>query len=448
MWSLTVYEVCCSRVEVMEQKVNVMLRKWLGAPKMLTSVALYSKSGVLQLPLKSIVEEYKCSKVRLAMMMKCSPDEVIAGSVHQVSSGRRWRAEEATERAVSAAQFREILGAVRQNRAGIGCGRPSRWWSSASTKERRELAVTEVRREEEEARRVKAVQQSHQGAWSRWEEIEPIQVSWAKLLRWQEGRVKFLLGATYDVLCTPANLARWGLAPDLGCVECGAARATLGHILSSCPVALRDGRYTWRHNRVLAVLARGVEEVLKAKPANDRKDGVLFVGEGANGKLGRPYGKVTKRKRESKIDDWCVQADFGGTRSVPAEICESEQRPDLVIWSTKARRVILAELTVAWEAGVQKAHSRKEGKYTELAAQCRLAGWDTQLYPIEIGCRGFLSRGFGRFVRCGLQAGPRGQRRLGESLSEEAQLASGWILRNFAKGPTGCHFPGWSRERR
>lgn len=284
---------------------------------------------------------------------------------------------------------------------------------------------------------MKAVQQPHQGAWSRWEEVQPIRVSWNRLLRWEDQRIRFLVGGTYDVLCTPANLVRWGIAAESSCHACGAPRATLEHILASCPAALRDGRYTWRHNRVLEALEREVSEFLSVKSAGERKQqkqGMRFVREGAKGGPGEAYSKAVVEKRAPVVCDWQVRADLGGTRTVPTEVCGSEQRPDLVIWSAAAGRVILAEVTVPWESRMEKAHLRKTEKYTDLADRCRMAGWATNVYPIEIGCRGFVSQSCGRFVREGLGAGPRFQRRLGEIVSEQAQLASAWILHHFRKG--------------
>ena len=135
------------------------------------------------------------------------------------------------------------------------------------------------------------------------------------------------------------------------------------------------------------------------------------------------------------VCDWRVHADLGGTRTVPTEVCVSDQRLDLVIWSAAARRVILAELTVPWESRLKEAHLRKAEKYTELADRCKKAGWATDVYPIEIGCRGYIAASVSRFLREGLRAAPRFQRRLEETASEQAQLASAWILRNFRTGP-------------
>ena len=42
----------------MESLISKFLKKWLGVPKSLTNVALYSSSTKLKLPTKSLVEEF------------------------------------------------------------------------------------------------------------------------------------------------------------------------------------------------------------------------------------------------------------------------------------------------------------------------------------------------------------------------------------------------------
>ena len=53
------YEVALTRVERIEQRCSVYIRKWLGLPKTLNSTAIFGRIGQLQLPITSIVEEYK-----------------------------------------------------------------------------------------------------------------------------------------------------------------------------------------------------------------------------------------------------------------------------------------------------------------------------------------------------------------------------------------------------
>ncbi|VDI69743.1 Hypothetical predicted protein [Mytilus galloprovincialis] len=63
--SLMLYEITLTTVEKLERSINRHLRKWLGVPPSFTTVGLYSWTAKLQLPLTSLVEEFKVSKSRL-----------------------------------------------------------------------------------------------------------------------------------------------------------------------------------------------------------------------------------------------------------------------------------------------------------------------------------------------------------------------------------------------
>ena len=82
------------------------------------------------------------------------------------------------------------------------------------------------------------------------------------------------------MLPTPTNLHKWKLTETPDCPLCG-ARGTLQYVLSSCAIALSQGRYTWRHNNVLRELADVIEKqrrevrTLKKKPIQ-----IQFVKEG------------------------------------------------------------------------------------------------------------------------------------------------------------------------
>lgn len=74
IWLLTVYEFPISVVEGIERKTNKHLRRWLGIPPSFSSVGLYIRSGQLQLPLSSVVEECKVAKCRFALSLRDSKD--------------------------------------------------------------------------------------------------------------------------------------------------------------------------------------------------------------------------------------------------------------------------------------------------------------------------------------------------------------------------------------
>ena len=167
-------------------------------------------------------------------------------------------------------------------------------------------------------------------------------LSWGEIMSMQDHKLSFLLKSVYDVLPTPTNLCVWGLIEDPVCTLCR-GRANLEHILSPCKTALADGRYIWCHDRVLAVLADGIERARKRK--REVRKGVTFInfirkGETATGNA--DAGGIL-----SSATDWQMQADMRGRTTFP-------QRPDIVLWSTSTRQVAMLELTVPWEERLEE----------------------------------------------------------------------------------------------
>ncbi len=89
MKPLTVYEVPITSVEKMEQTVTSYVKKWLGVPQFQGNICLYGK-GILELPLTSLTEECKHSKVRLQMTLKDSIDHTISNVALSLLTGRKW----------------------------------------------------------------------------------------------------------------------------------------------------------------------------------------------------------------------------------------------------------------------------------------------------------------------------------------------------------------------
>ncbi|KAJ8414647.1 hypothetical protein AAFF_G00038490 [Aldrovandia affinis] len=282
MWPLTIYEVPITTVEKMERTVTSYVKKWLGVPRCLTNISLYSK-GVLELPLTSLTEEYKCSKVRLQMTLKDSRDQTISNAALPLLTGWKWTPSDAVQQATSALRHKDIVGHVQQGRGGFGLAAREPTWRKASTSERRKLVVEEVRREEETARSAKAVSLAKQGQWMRWEGMERRKISWKELWEIEASNISFIIRATYDVLPSPKNLHQW-YGEDPTCALCPTP-ATLGHIMTGCKISLTQGRYTWRHNQVLKNLASALENkrsAINALPsrANNPMKTTTFIREG------------------------------------------------------------------------------------------------------------------------------------------------------------------------
>ncbi|XP_078608663.1 uncharacterized protein LOC144880403 [Branchiostoma floridae x Branchiostoma japonicum] len=153
------------------------------------------------------------------------------------------------------------------------------------------------------------------------------------------------------------NLKRWGKESEEKCVLCG-KRGTLSHLLTGCAIALGQGRYRWRHDKVLRVLAAALEGgkgKRRGKSALDEGLGILAT-----------------------AGDWDLRVDLDRKLTFPEEITTTNLRPDIVIWSAKTRQVVILELTVPWEDRLEEAFERKAEKYSELKQSCmRVTDWPT-----------------------------------------------------------------------
>ena len=92
LWPLEMYKIAISRVERIQQYSNKYLRKWLRVHSSFLKVGLYTNFGNLQLPISSLVEEFKIGKVSLHMMMKDSANEIIQKAYPEIKSGTKWLA--------------------------------------------------------------------------------------------------------------------------------------------------------------------------------------------------------------------------------------------------------------------------------------------------------------------------------------------------------------------
>lgn len=56
-------------------------------------------------------------------------------------------------------------------------------------------------------------------------------------------------------------------------------------------------------------------------------------------------------------------------------------QPDIALWSTKDRKIMLAELMAPWEEGCGEAYERMSSMYQSLVQECRNKGWQLWLSP-------------------------------------------------------------------
>ena len=425
LWPLLVYEITSSTVERIEAKINKFTRRWLHVPPCLTDVALYCRQAKLRLPLKSIVEEYKVGKVRLHTMLEGSADEVVKTVQPTLKTGRKWKVQEGVDQAEAELKMKEIMGHTQETRQGLGMNKMS-WWSEANGKQKRDLVIQAIRQDEDKKRVVKAVQQSQQGHWTAWEQALQRSLTWNDIWNMPALRTSFILRSAYDLLPSNSNLVKWKKAEDPKCPLCQKTQ-TVEHVLSSCKTALGQGRYTWRHNRVLDVLASSID-IHGVEKSETLQKTLEFTTEGGSKRWkGRPMPVKTQRGLLSGYDDWQMAVDLPSwDGQYPEAIKQSRMRPDIVLHSRASRQIIMIELTVPYECRIEEAHTFKTEKYSDLANDLKSRGHQVKIMAVEVGARGFVGASMYKLFQQ-LNISSKKRARALKSLGETAEKSSHWI---------------------
>ncbi|GAB1598174.1 hypothetical protein Ahia01_000094300 [Argonauta hians] len=421
---MLIYEVALSRVQIIEKKCNVFVRKWLGLPRIQNSAALYRKKGSLQLPLTSLVGIYKKGKVRTVMMLRESRDELVKKDPPCVKSARKWKAEKEVDSILSELKHRDMVGAAQKDRRGLGFGSDSfKPFFKMSTQERRRVVGEAIGKREADMRELHLVQCSQQGQLTKWDElVVERKIGWQEIWRWTASRLSFLIRSTYDTLPSPSNLVRWKVAESDRC-RCG-KQGTLKHILSNCSLALE--RYTWRHNLVLKVLFEAAEAQLEK---TNKGIWSLHPQTGDFIKFVTPGEKAPMRKRRFTHSQrwegyWEISADLPGKRFVSPIL--HNKKLDLVLWCEAQQRIELAELTVCHEENFLSARDHKTNKYSQLKEELINAGFETSFHSIEVGCRGYANFSVKKWLKS-LEIEEKVCRSLIKKIEELTERASHWI---------------------
>ena len=396
MWPLTIYSFPQYRVEEIERKLTSSLKKFLGIPKALSTELMYARSSVLQLPYSSVVEEMKVTRARTQVMMETSKDECVKKANINLDAGRKWKVTEAVKVAESKLHLQEIAGIANVGREGLGF-RHRQYYSKSSKQEKRKLVVQKIREAEEERRLVKITALKRQGNSLQWQ-VQQRRLKDADMRRSTEATFQFVLKAVYDLLPTPQNLNTWYRTDEHKCHLCGGT-GTLDHILTGCKTALTQGRYRWRHDKVLKELAHWIEEKMKAVNSSPLKKRTLikFVKAGEKAKSEQQH---IPQSILNICRDWKMQADLPeNPLRVPQHVAATLQRPDIIITSEAAKQLLIIELTVPREDRVRISTELKRTKYeNDISKAAEMKGWKTTIYTVEMGCRGFPAYSMGKML--------------------------------------------------
>ena len=128
-----------------------MHKEVVGVATSISSIALHSRRARLRLPLRSIVEEYKISKIRTLWSLNNSKGNRVREVTPQLGSGRKFRAQEEIEKSQAILAFEKIRGPIQVDRHGVGWNHFERW-STADAPAKAAMIIQERRRQMETER--------------------------------------------------------------------------------------------------------------------------------------------------------------------------------------------------------------------------------------------------------------------------------------------------------
>ena len=185
--------------------------------------------------------------------MKDSADEVNREAYPEIKSRTKWSNVKAAQEAECSLRIKVIIGVTQFSWAGLG-STSNKVFSKEGPKGKRDTMSEEVRMFEEEQRTAAVVIQVKQCAWTKWNDIEPMKLSWKSLITLEPLTISFLLRSSFDLLTNVTDLNIYILyiyiyryTDSNQRFLCKGDRGTLRHILSACPQSLQ--MFTRWHKR-------------------------------------------------------------------------------------------------------------------------------------------------------------------------------------------------------
>ena len=211
----------------------------------------------------------------------------------------------------------------------------------------------------------------------------------------------------------------------------------MNHLLSGCKVALSQGRYKWRHDKVLKEISSSIEKKLldNLSAPEPTKKTINFVREGEK-----------SQKSNTDVDcylssakDWKMSVDLENSLQVPKEVTLTNLRPDITLTSRKTKQMGIVELTVPSEERIEVSGELKRQKYEKMAQEGRMNGWRVRIWAVEVGCKGFPAASLAFFRK---EIGYKGsqRKRTIEKIGKAAEYASHSLWK-------ASHFKTWGSKK-
>ena len=209
----------------------------------------------------------------------------------------------------------------------------------------------------------------------------------------------------------PLNLLRWKIQCGAKCHLCGNTRPTTAHILNGCPIALEQGRYTWRHDCILSTLSSTIKDL---------------------------------------IPEVAVFADLPNQRAseqppstIPPSILITPFKPDLVLIH-KENKATVIELTCPTNTitNLQAARWRKQNKteYGIIFSDLINQGWKVHYETLEIGSLGHHKKDMCNLLSMAVDLPKKVIQKLLDCCGKAAIFCSYQIF-------LARNFPSWSSQK-
>ena len=343
---LTVHSLTDTQLDNLDSLETKFLKSWLKMPKTgATQAIIFSNSG---LKIKRISEVYfESHTLSYASTMLRGDSKVKHALETRIDRESQWTQKMKNN---GTKKSKEIINVAVQN--NVKCEN----WNIIKTSVK--AAITESKNQYWKDYIEPLVKQ---GNLLKLIELENNDLTWRSIMyNLPRGVLSFAVRASIDCLPTPDNLLLWGKKTNDKCKLCG-GKGTLLHLLNWCPVALQQGRFTYRHNSILSCIVRRLQ-----------------------------FGAESNNIHIKLYADLSGLTINGGT--IPASIIPTSEKPDICIYIPDDNKVILVELTVPFETNFDKARQRKCERYEKIIRDINDAGYQCTLICIEIGSRGVITK--------------------------------------------------------
>ena len=345
---LTVHTLTQTHLKQLDTFVDKHTKKWSGLPKSATNAIIHLQEG-LDIPSISAVymEAHNTSHARTRLQGDTVINDILDHALERESLYTRTILPTTEAENVFKASLDKVGGEI-PTFSGVGAKHLRRKFNmniKTSVKNATKVAIQDKLKNHIESFQVQgsllalACQEKEDLLWK------------STMFQLKAGTLKFMLNASIDTLPTPANLKRWKYTSCDKCKLCG-NRGTSNHYLNCCKVMLDTGRYTWRHNNIVNLIVTNVDKKFR-----------VF----------------------SDLPGW--EADGGGT--IPANLCITNLKPDIVIIDDDKKVLNIFELTVPLAANIDQRHTEKTQKYSHFITD--ITGYECKVNCFEVSSTGFIS---------------------------------------------------------